>query len=147
MDGKKICMVRDTVSDNFSTTLDGGSKVTLAINWDFTGVTRSQLQQWAMSNRRIAFQRAIRGLSIEAVKAMNGKTIHALSAGRKPVDQTKVVNELKAQLPPEQAALLDAASKLSPEQLKAIMNVVNEGQGQAVQGEGQATQATQGVSE
>lgn len=77
--GKSIGLVFHT----FKTTLDNGDSATVKIGFDFTSASDLEIQSWLVSNRVIAFQRPARMLTASELKALDGSTIVATSAGQK----------------------------------------------------------------
>jgi len=104
-------------SHTFSTKLDSGEKVQLTIEFDFSGVEESQIIDWALSNRVIAFQRVLRTLSKEEAEKLNNSTIHALECGKKIESKSEKIQKLVAAGIPRKIAELAVEN---PEALKNL---------------------------
>lgn len=75
-------------------------KYNMTIRMDFSGVSQSQLLNWAMQSQVIAAQRVLRECSVDSLNEFvtNGYDVHALSAGTKPVTLAESMNSMKALL-------------------------------------------------
>jgi hypothetical protein len=80
-----------------STTLNNGDVVRTVTTFEFGGCTLDDVLQWASCDRRIALQRAVRGLNTNDARDHMNSTVMAKTAGHKPID----IDELIASLPPE----------------------------------------------
>ena len=90
-----------------STTLNNGDVVRSMTTYEFGGCSLSDVLGWASCDRRIATQRAVRGLNTDVARDHMNSTVMAKSAGHKPVD----VDELIATLPPEVLARIIESAK------------------------------------
>lgn len=84
-------------------------KYNMTINMDFSGVSQSQLLNWSMQSQVIAAQRVLRECSVDSLNEFvtNGYSVHALSAGTKPVtlaESMESMKQLLASLPSDQRA-------------------------------------------
>lgn len=68
--------------------------VTINVTFDFSNCTNEQLIDWALSERTIALQRALRSTDSKTVESMDGQTIHAESAGTKPQSREQQIRKL-----------------------------------------------------
>jgi hypothetical protein len=71
-------------------TNDNKEKVTISVNFDYRNVAENDMLDWASSNRVIAFQRVLRTLSANEIKALDGRTIDARYAGHKIESDEKI---------------------------------------------------------
>lgn len=84
------------VTDNFSITNARGEQTSLRIKWDFTNASDNDIRSWLAGNRRIAFQRPSRSLSIDELNELDGSTIMATSAGKKVKSRSERIDDLVA---------------------------------------------------
>ena len=85
------------VAHTFSLKNDNEEKVQLAVTFDFTSSSDSDIRSWLCGNRAIVLQRPLRALSIGEIKALNGSVIDATHAGRKVQSaQEKVRTAIRA---------------------------------------------------
>jgi len=100
--------------------LPRGKSYQIPCTMDFTGCTRDELIDWALSERRIAAQRWLRLQSEEFLAELQkkGLRLHARDAGRQLADPNKRVQELrKLGLPDELARLVVS----NPEKVQELL--------------------------
>ena len=102
----KIGMLIGLVEDNFELTNAKDEKVQLRLKFDFRSATDADIKSWLCGNRRIAFQRPGRSLSKDELKALDGTTIIAQSAGRKVQSRADRIAQMVAQGIPEKLAIV-----------------------------------------
>ena len=73
--GNIMNMTLTTINHSLSVTNDAGESVRLSIVYDVTDAPESAIKQWIAADRTIAFQRTLKKLSMDEIKAFNGKTI------------------------------------------------------------------------
>jgi hypothetical protein len=89
-----------------------GVKYEINTSISFSEVSREQLVKWAMAERVIALQRALRQCSDETLRSFEheGYDVHATNAGQKPKTLSETKSEVKSLLAgmgeAEKAALL-----------------------------------------
>jgi hypothetical protein len=93
------------VVDNFSITNARGETTSMRITWDFSTASDNDIRSWLAGNRRIAFQRPSRALSIAELNELDGSTILATSAGKKVKSRDERIAELMASGLPEKLAI------------------------------------------
>lgn len=98
--GKQIGKVKHA----FSIKNHAGETVKLSVTFDFSTCTDSDLKQWLVSDRTIAFQRPTRLLSRSEIEELDGTTILANEAGRKVKSRSERIAELVAVGIPEKLA-------------------------------------------
>lgn len=69
----------------FSTKCNDDTSIQTTITFDYDNASDNDILAWATSSRVISAQRWIKTLSAEDVKALDGTTIDATIAGRKPM--------------------------------------------------------------
>jgi hypothetical protein len=89
------------VEDNFSVTNNSDESVQIRVKFDYSNVSDNEIKSWLNGNRRISFQRPIRALTVEEIKALDGRTIPAGDAGKK----MKSAEDMKAEALATLAAL------------------------------------------
>ena len=82
------------IIDSFSITNNRGASTTLRIEWDFTGASDTEIKSWLAGNRRIAFQRPSRALSIDELNELDGSVIAVSNAGRKTMSRSERIDNL-----------------------------------------------------
>ena len=82
------------VIDSFSITNNRGATTSIRVQWDFTTSTDNEITSWLAGNRRIAFQRPSRALSIDELNELDGTTIAASNAGRKTLSRSERIDNL-----------------------------------------------------
>ena len=90
-----------------STTLSNGDVVRTMTTFVFDGCTLADVLSWASCDRRIAAQRAVRGLKTDVAREHMNGSIMARSAGHKPID----VDEVIASLTPDVIARIIESQK------------------------------------
>ena len=88
--GQMIGIIRDS----FSITNNRGNTTSITINWDFSTSTDNDIKSWLAGNRRIAFQRPSRALSIDEINALDGSTVMASNAGKKTMSRSERIDNL-----------------------------------------------------
>ena len=83
METKTIGQTIGVSVDTFSVTNDNGDKVTIRIKFDYNGASNADIISWLDGNRRIAFQRPLRALSVMELKALDGTTVNVNDCGKK----------------------------------------------------------------
>ena len=101
------------VVDNFTITNDADEKVQMRVTWDFSTASDADIKSWLCGNRRIAFQRPSRSLSVSELRDISETTIMAIDAGKK----VKSLEEQKQ----EARAILAALKNAHPEEYARIM--------------------------
>lgn len=104
------------VEDNFEVTNSREQKVKLTVKFDFTTASDADVKSWLCGNRRIAFQRPARSLSVDELKALSGKTVIAQNAGQK----VKSAEEIEKEAMNAFSAMSDEQKAAYIERLKAI---------------------------
>jgi hypothetical protein len=89
-----IGMAIGKIIDTFSITNNRGASTTLRINWDFSTASDSDIKSWLAGNRRIAFQRPSRALSVDELNELDGTTIAASNAGKKTMSRSERIDNL-----------------------------------------------------
>ena len=101
------------VKHTFSITNDAKEKVQVAVTFDFSACTDSDIKSWLCGNRAIVLQRPLRALSIAEISKIDGTVIDASHAGRKVQSVEEKLNAAIAALRSigmsEQADELEAA--------------------------------------
>jgi hypothetical protein len=82
------------IIDTFSITNNRGASTTLRIEWDFSGASDTEIKSWLAGNRRIAFQRPSRALSVDELNELDGSTIAASNAGKKTMSRSERIDNL-----------------------------------------------------
>ena len=82
------------VIDSFSITNNRGASTSIRVEWDFATSTDNEIKSWLAGNRRIAFQRPSRALSIDELNELDGTTIAASNAGRKTMSRSERIDNL-----------------------------------------------------
>jgi len=82
------------IIDSFSITNNRGASTTLRIEWDFATSTDNEIKSWLAGNRRIAFQRPSRALSLDELNELDGTVIPASNAGRKTMSRSERIDNL-----------------------------------------------------
>ena len=77
--GKIIGIVVDT----FNITNARGETTSLRMQWDFSTASDNDIKAWLAGNRRIAFQRPTRSLSIAEIGELDGTVVLAQNVGKK----------------------------------------------------------------
>lgn len=80
------------VTHSFSTKLDSGETVQLRLWFDFSTCQDSDIKNWLVSNRVIAFQRPARAMKAKDLKALDNTEVLASEVGKKvqsPEDKFK----------------------------------------------------------
>ena len=101
--------------------LPKGVSYQIPVEMDFSGCSKDELIDWALSERRIAAQRWLRLQSEEFLQNLQkkGLRLHARDAGRQLADPNKRVQELrKLGLPDELARLVVS----NPEKVEELLS-------------------------
>jgi hypothetical protein len=114
-----IGQVIGVIEDNFKVTNQSGNEVQIKVKFDYRTVTDMDIKSWLNGNRRIAFQRPLRGLSAEEIKALDGQMINANECGRKVKSREERISELITAGIPRQLA---GFAVDNPEKFKAIIS-------------------------
>lgn len=69
--GEEIGVIERT----FSTRNEAGDKVQISVRFDFSSAPDEVIRDWLVSNRVINLQSSLRKLSVEEIKAYDGKTV------------------------------------------------------------------------
>jgi len=93
--GQSIGIIRDS----FSITNNRGNTTSITIQWDFSTSTDNDIKSWLAGNRRIAFQRPSRALSIDEINALDGSTVMASNAGKKTMSRSERIENMMAMNP------------------------------------------------
>ena len=83
-----------TIIDSFSITNNRGASTTIRVEWDFTTASDTEIKSWLAGNRRIAFQRPSRALSLDELNELDGTTIAASNAGKKTLSRSERIDNL-----------------------------------------------------
>ena len=103
---------------------NSNEKVRVNIAVDFTGVTRDQLMDWALSNRVIAGQRPWRELSNKEIRdKVDSQTFNALTIGRKIQSRE---DQVKATMNPAAGVTRELAEWIvdNPEEYKKMLEAM-----------------------
>ena len=85
------------VEDNLSVTNSADEQVKLRVFYDFSAMSDNDVKvNLVGSGTRIAFQRVLRAMKSEDIKALDGTTIDACSAGKKVKSDEQVKAEYMA---------------------------------------------------
>lgn len=117
--GKAIGKVRHT----FSTKNSRDEVVQTTITFDFSTASDTDIKRWLTSNRVIAFQRPIRGLSRAEIEELDGTTIIAKDAGKKVKSREERIEEFTAVGIPRPLAEMAVDD---PAKFEAIMSKIND---------------------
>ena len=93
--GQSIGIIRDS----FSITNNRGNTTSITIQWDFSTSTDNDIKSWLAGNRRIAFQRPSRALSIDEINELDGSTVMASNAGKKTMSRSERIENMMAMNP------------------------------------------------
>ena len=91
---KTLGQMIGTIIDSFSITNNRGASTSIRVSWDFTTSTDNEIKSWLAGNRRIAFQRPSRALSIDELNKLDGTTIAASNAGKKTMSRSERIDNL-----------------------------------------------------
>ena len=83
------------VKHSMSITNNAGDKVSLTIKINFTTSSDNDITNWLCSNRCIAGQRPWRGLSLDELKALDGRTFIANNIGKKVLSKEQQKQNLR----------------------------------------------------
>ena len=77
----------------------GWSKQEINVTFDFTGCTMEEVIDWAVADRKIAFQRPARELGLGEYMKLEGTTVHVRDVGKKvESEEARKVKELARKL-------------------------------------------------
>lgn len=113
--GQKIGKIDHT----FATKNEAGEVVQIKQTFDFTTASDVAIKQWLVSNRVIARQVPLRKLTAQEIRALDGKTIKAETAGHKIVSREEQIKGFEAAGFPRKLALFAVDN---PEEFEKVMN-------------------------
>lgn len=97
-----------TINHSFSVTNEAGVSVSLNVIYDVSNAPETAIKQWIAADRTIAFQRTLKKLSADEIRAFNGKTV-VMDGSRQ-----------KTQIDPE-AAMIAKLSTMTDEEKQAYI--------------------------
>lgn len=114
------------LTDNFAITNDDQDKVQLSVRWDFRTATDADIKSWLCGNRRIAFQRPSRAMSVDELTTVDGSTIPAIDAGKKVKTHAEKIAAIVNVGIPEELAEFALENPVKLDEIMALVNAAKD---------------------